>query len=247
MQWDTNLFEENEDWGIYALTSEDKNITYYVGIYKGDFEQTIYPRLIDNINNPEGTTLQIFQRLKPEERANIKILLLFSTMNIYKETKEEKFLYNTLLWLQYYLVVSRKSKYNNAPQNFNFRDASIPTNSYNGQDSKGERAIAQWLNRYNIPFTREYSYPDLTGQYESLRFDFKIKDKPIVIEFQGQQHYHNLKEFGDAACEKTREYDLLKREYCGKKGILLIEIPYNYKNLDMYLNLIFSIEKDYLV
>ena len=35
---------------------------------------------------------------------------------------------------------------------------------------------------------------------------------------------------------KQIKYDNLKREYCGKNMIKLIEIPYNYKNLDFYLN-----------
>ncbi len=69
------------------------------------------------------------------------------------------------------------------------------------------------------------------GDKALLRFDFVIFDdnKNIValIEYQGEQHYIN-REFFDKkqTFEKRLEYDQKKRDYCKKKQIKLIEIPY---------------------
>ena len=80
----------------------------------------------------------------------------------------------------------------------------------------------------HIPYVKEYSYPDLRGDFLPLRFDFKILDKPIVIECQGPHHYKKSTNYADEkACTRTRRYDLYKREYCERNNITLIEIPYN--------------------
>ena len=103
--------------------------------------------------------------------------------------------------------------------------------------SSGETAVCKWLEKHNIPFEREYSFKDLMGDGGRLRFDFKIKDKSIVIEFQGAQHYKIIEHFGgEEQFKKQVRYDNIKRAYCKNHNIKLIEIPYNYTNLDDYLN-----------
>jgi len=171
--------------------------------------------------------------MTPEERLKSNVVSLFSTESMRAlGTKEEVLYYNTLTWIKQSLITLYAPKYNMDIINFN--EAHIPYSRLDYIDSSGEIQVARWLNQHNIPFSREYQYNDLKGDYANLRFDFKIKDKPVVIEFQGEQHYKDVECFPDSAT--TRKYDLLKREYCGEKGIVLIEIPYNYKNLDMYLN-----------
>ena len=65
----------------------------------------------------------------------------------------------------------------------------------------------------------------------------KIKDKSIVIEFQGAQHYKVIEYFGgEEQFKKQVRYDNIKRAYCKNHNIKLIEIPYNYTDLDIYLN-----------
>ena len=106
---------------------------------------------------------------------------------------------------------------------------------YNG--SSGEQAVKQWLINHNISFETEYIFDDLKGEHNCLRFDFKIKNKPIIIEFQGKQHYESIEVFGgEKAFKLQQKYDNLKRIYCKKHNIKLIEIPYNYNTLDEYLN-----------
>lgn len=105
------------------------------------------------------------------------------------------------------------------------------------QRSLGEQAVEKWLLEHNIKFNIEDTFEDLKGINDGyLRFDFKILDKPILIEFQGLQHYQPVEFFGGEEQFKIQQiHDRLKRNYCKAHNLRLIEIPYNYKNLDEYL------------
>ena len=105
------------------------------------------------------------------------------------------------------------------------------------QRSLGEQAVEKWLVEHNIKFNIEDTFEDLKGVNNGyLRFDFKILDKPILIEFQGIQHYQPVDLFGGEEQFKIQKmHDTLKRNYCQAHNLRLIEIPYNYKNLDEYL------------
>ena len=107
---------------------------------------------------------------------------------------------------------------------------------YNG--STGQQLVRQWLNQHGIKFEEEYTFDDLKGECNCLRFDFKINNKSIVIEFQGEQHYAFTSYFHktEEDFKRQQKYDNLKRAYCKKNHIKLIEIPYNYNTLDEYLN-----------
>ena len=104
-------------------------------------------------------------------------------------------------------------------------------------ESNGEKLVKIWLTEHNIPFEKEYTFEDLKGVNNGyLRFDFKIKDKPILIEFQGEEHYKPIDFFGGEEGFIVRKiHDNLKKVYCSTHKYKLIEIPYNYKNLDDYL------------
>ena len=106
--------------------------------------------------------------------------------------------------------------------------------------SKGELNVAQWLSNNNIEFDTEYTFPNLRGEKGGLlRFDFKIRNKPILIEFQGEQHYKPIEFFGgEIRFAKQQLYDDLKRKYCKYYNYHLIEIPYNYNSLDNYLQIL---------
>lgn len=96
--------------------------------------------------------------------------------------------------------------------------------------SFGEAIIEKCLKENNYSYEKEYSFNELKGNNYTLRFDFAIfKDSQIfcLIEYQGAQHYKSVDYFGgDAAFEKRKNYDELKRQYCRDNSIKLIEIPY---------------------
>lgn len=102
--------------------------------------------------------------------------------------------------------------------------------------SKNEALITKILTDNNINFSTQYSFDDLKGNNRKLRFDFAIFDENDnllhLIEFQGKQHYEKpLGQWGENF-ERTLEYDKIKKEYCNKNNIKLIEIKYDYEPVE---------------
>lgn len=106
--------------------------------------------------------------------------------------------------------------------------------------SWGERAIEKYLEEHNIIFQQQYRFLDCKLDRQ-LRFDFAVLDKDenvqLLIEFDGQQHYHPVSLFGG---ENTFKYiqlaDKTKNEYCKKHNIKLLRIPYwEYDNIESIL------------
>lgn len=94
-------------------------------------------------------------------------------------------------------------------------------------ESHGEREIRKLLDKYDIKYEREKTFPKLNGiRGFPLRFDFYLPDDNICIEFDGIQHrkfipmmYRSEKQF-----EMLKEHDRRKDEFCKKNGIHLIRI-----------------------
>jgi hypothetical protein len=113
--------------------------------------------------------------------------------------------------------------------------------------SYGERKIYSFLFKNKLDFEIEYEFKDLVSERGNpLRYDFYIKNKNILIEYQGQQHYYSVEYFGgEKDLLKNKIRDEIKRDYCILNNIKLIEIPYwDFDNIDIILtnelNLSFS-------
>jgi len=92
--------------------------------------------------------------------------------------------------------------------------------------SKGEKTIEKILNKKNIEYNWQHSFRKCKNE-KKLPFDFKIKNKPIVIEYNGRQHYEAIEYYGGKKQLKTQQKrDKIKKDYCKENGIKLIEIPY---------------------
>lgn len=99
------------------------------------------------------------------------------------------------------------------------------------KQSRGEEKIENILKSYNIEYQKEYSFHDLkSGRGGSLRFDFAIfqnKQLAMLIEFDGEQHFHEAKGvFATTPLAERQQNDTMKNEYCKKHGIKLVRIPY---------------------
>jgi hypothetical protein len=94
--------------------------------------------------------------------------------------------------------------------------------------SNGEFAIATTLDSYNIPYKREYKFGNLISEKSTkLRLDFYLKEYNLCVEYNGIQHYEPVERFGGEEQFKTQqENDKKKIEYCKRKGIELLIIPY---------------------
>lgn len=101
-------------------------------------------------------------------------------------------------------------------------------------NSKGEITLNLLFQKMNLKYVSQYTFDDLYGNKEKLRFDYYLPDYNLLIEYQGQQHYSAQTFFGgEEKFKQQKKYDNIKKEYCKKHGYKLIEIPYwDYDKLD---------------
>ena len=101
-------------------------------------------------------------------------------------------------------------------------------------NSKGEIRIKKFLDNNDIKYETQKHFKEL----KLLSFDFYIPNKNIIIEYQGEQHFHSIKFFGgDKKYFKQVDNDNIKREFCKNNNYILIEIEYfNYNNIENILN-----------
>lgn len=94
--------------------------------------------------------------------------------------------------------------------------------------SKGEQKINHILFEHCVDFKTQFYFPDLKDK-KYLYFDFAIFDEEgelkCLVEYQGIQHYYPEALHG-AWKTSPIEHDIMKKEYCAKNHITLIEIPY---------------------
>ena len=88
--------------------------------------------------------------------------------------------------------------------------------------SKDEQKIYDLLTKHNIPFIYNKTFQDCIDK-TYLPFDFYVNNS-YIIEFDGEQHFKNIKFFDFDICHK---HDLYKNQYCFSRNIPLIRIPYN--------------------
>lgn len=99
--------------------------------------------------------------------------------------------------------------------------------------SRGEKAIKEILESKKIQYIQQYRFEDC--KYKTyLPFDFYLPQQNVCIEYQGEQHYNKDSLFFS---EDILIRDKIKKEYCLKKKISLIIIPYwDFEKINTYLN-----------
>src|SRR5690606_27301002 len=94
--------------------------------------------------------------------------------------------------------------------------------------------------QHNIDFKEQVEFDDCRTK-RPLPFDFGIYNNNellMLIEYQGVQHYEPREYFGGEKEFKVRQQnDNIKREYCRKNKIPLLEIPYyEFNNISSILD-----------
>lgn len=94
--------------------------------------------------------------------------------------------------------------------------------------SRGERVIAELLQKNNIPFVAEkvmFKYSNNTN----AKFDFYINNC-YLIEYDGETHYqYNLHGWhNESQLKAQQERDIIKNQWCVDNDIPLIRIPYTH-------------------
>ena len=101
----------------------------------------------------------------------------------------------------------------------------------NCNESKGEKEIAKFLDKYKIVYDRQKKFAGCRNIFE-LPFDFYIPSMRTCIEFDGKQHFEPMEFFGGIpAYETLKINDNIKTEYCEDNYINLIRIRYDQENI----------------
>ena len=107
--------------------------------------------------------------------------------------------------------------------------------------SKGERLLIQILEKFKNNFKVQYTI-DGCKNVNKLRFDAYDIDNNIAFEYQGEQHYYPVDFAGKGQEWAAKEHEIIlqrdsiKRNYCQKHNIQLIEIPYwERDNMEQYI------------
>ena len=88
------------------------------------------------------------------------------------------------------------------------------------KESKGSSIITKLLTELNIYFEKEYPLKN-----SLQKFDFYLPNLNIAIEYNGIQHYKEIKHFSTTLQEQQKR-DEKKRKYCKENNIQLYEISY---------------------
>lgn len=99
--------------------------------------------------------------------------------------------------------------------------------------SRGKEKISRILEENNITFGKQFCFSSLiSSRGASCFFDFIVYRQDgsfVMIEYQGRQHYEDSK----WNWESPKENDEIKRQYCIKNNIDLVEIPYwDFEKID---------------
>lgn len=103
-------------------------------------------------------------------------------------------------------------------------------------ESKGERAIREFLLERSIPFSPQFRISDCRN-LRPLPFDFAVHltEGDVLVEYDGRQHFEPVSFGGDATrtlrdFERTQRTDRIKTAYCLANGIMLIRIKHTQIN-----------------
>jgi len=101
-------------------------------------------------------------------------------------------------------------------------------------ESKGEKKIRLLLEKKDINFFSQKRFKNC--KYKNpLPFDFYLPEYNMCIEFDGEQHFRENKQWGGKEALKLQKVkDEIKNDFCIKNKINLIRIRYN-ENINLIL------------
>lgn len=94
--------------------------------------------------------------------------------------------------------------------------------------SRGETVIAMMLNKLNLVYQTQKTFPDLkSDEGKSLRYDFWIPSYNCLLEYDGGQHFFAVPKWGgEEYLAAVQRRDKIKNDYAEDKGYNLIRISY---------------------
>lgn len=114
------------------------------------------------------------------------------------------------------------------------------------KSSKNESKIEGLLNKWKVPHSREYMFPDLVSDKGNpLRFDFAFLNAEgslvALLEYQGEQHFFEVDKFKDFGRQQREVTDKQKKAYCKQNSIPLYEITYKDQVSEMLRSIVHTL------
>ena len=110
-----------------------------------------------------------------------------------------------------------------------FEDISTVVNEVRDANisSKGERIIEVYLSKVGVPYQRE-QVVEIKGHKRRYDFEVQYRGKRMYIEYDGEQHFKAVEQFGGEQGYKERQQaDRDKTDYARKQKIPLLRIRYD--------------------
>lgn len=117
------------------------------------------------------------------------------------------------------------------------------------KESRGEIKIRELLIQNNINFVNQKTFDDfILPSQGKPRYDFFLPDYNILIEYDGEQHFKAIPNWGGIdGLQERQERDNFKNKYAIEKNLILIRIPYtHYDDIvldDLLLNSKYRLER----
>jgi hypothetical protein len=104
------------------------------------------------------------------------------------------------------------------------------------RQSKGEKEIYNILKKYNIKYNQQKIFEKCKYK-RCLQFDFYLPDYNLCIEYQREFHYNpHWSTNGKENLKLIKKRDQIKRDFCQKENIELLEIHYSdFDNIEQIL------------
>jgi very-short-patch-repair endonuclease len=103
-------------------------------------------------------------------------------------------------------------------------------------ESRGEVKILKFLTENNINFIRQKKFKECKN-IKLLSFDFYLPEYNMCIEFDGEQHFRTVNEWGgENSYVNIKKNDDIKNDFCDKNSIELIRINYKENINDILKN-----------
>lgn len=105
-----------------------------------------------------------------------------------------------------------------------------------------EKQIIRFFEEHNVSFIHQKTFDNCRGIKNKLPFDFYLPVYKICIEYDGEQHFNIVKNWGgQSLIDKYKVTDKIKTEYCKNNNIRLIRIKYDedllHKLNELYVTL----------
>lgn len=121
-------------------------------------------------------------------------------------------------------------------RNFVYKGTRCPKCSVLSTRSKGVDFVRKYFKENNIIFEEEKTYEECKSK-RVLPFDFFLESKNLLIEFDGEMHFHKRrdddKEYTLQKLRDTHKHDLIKNKFCKESNINLLRIPYDISYSDI--------------